>query len=447
MESNTFHPEAFESIYRSNKKSRVKRWFFYIIGILIAVMLLPWTQNIKVKGKVTSLYQEHRPQEINAPIGGMIARWWVKEGDLVKKGDTLVQLTEFKTEYLDPNLVKRTQEQADAKEGSIAFYTAKVEAISLQLQALEDSKTLKLEQLRNKQQQIRNKLEAEQAELNAAENELVFATDQYQRQQKLYKEGLVSTTQMQQRELAYRNATAKKISAENKLAQTRREAEILRIEQNSIIQDYTEKISKAQSEKYQSLSQIASTQAELAKVRNQTSNYAIRNKMYMILAPQDGQIVSAKKSGLGEMIKEGESLALIVPKIVEHAVEMYVRPVDLPLVSTGQKVRFMFDGFPAIVFSGWPRSSYGTFGGKVVAVENSIGENGFFRVLVAEDTTDKKWPPELKMGSGAQGIALLKDVQVWYELWRNINGFPPDYYRLPETGLNPSQNKNGKSKP
>jgi hypothetical protein len=33
------------------------------------------------------------------------------------------------------------------------------------------------------------------------------------------------------------------------------------------------------------------------------------------------------------------------------------------------------------------------------------------------------------LGSGAQGIALLKDVRVWYELWRNINGFPPDFYQ------------------
>jgi hypothetical protein len=33
------------------------------------------------------------------------------------------------------------------------------------------------------------------------------------------------------------------------------------------------------------------------------------------------------------------------------------------------------------------------------------------------------------MGTGAQGIALLKDVPIWYELWRNINGFPPDYYQ------------------
>ena len=33
------------------------------------------------------------------------------------------------------------------------------------------------------------------------------------------------------------------------------------------------------------------------------------------------------------------------------------------------------------------------------------------------------------MGAGASGIALLKDVRIYYELWRNINGFPPEYYK------------------
>jgi hypothetical protein len=108
--------------------------------------------------------------------------------------------------------------------------------------------------------------------------------------------------------------------------------------------------------------------------------------------------------------------------------------VDLPLISIGQKVRFMFDGFPAIVFSGWPENSYGTFGGSIVAFENSISPNGMFRILVAEDNTDKPWPSSLKIGCGTQGICLLKDVPVWYELWRNINGFPPDFYQIKEDG-------------
>jgi hypothetical protein len=45
-----------------------------------------------------------------------------------------------------------------------------------------------------------------------------------------------------------------------------------------------------------------------------------------------------------------------------------------------------------------------------------------------EDSDEKRWPPQIKIGAGVQGIVILNDVPVWYELWRNINGFPPDYY-------------------
>ena len=152
--------------------------------------------------------------------------------------------------------------------------------------------------------------------------------------------------------------------------------------------------------------------------------------MYIVTAPQDGQIVQANKSGIGEILKDGESIAVIVPTRIDYAVEMFVHPMDLPLINVGQPVRFMFDGFPAIVFSGWPENSYGTFSGKVVAYENTIGSNGLYRILVAEDNHIKKWPAQIKLGAGAQGILLLKDVPIWYELWRNINGFPPDFYEI-----------------
>jgi hypothetical protein len=108
---------------------------------------------------------------------------------------------------------------------------------------------------------------------------------------------------------------------------------------------------------------------------------------------------------------------------------MYIRPVDLPLVAPGQKVRFLFDGFPAIVFSGWPEASYGTYQGIVSAVESDVSVNGKFKLLVKEDRSYRTWPKELRMGTGANGIALLKNVPLWYELWRNINSFPPDYYK------------------
>jgi multidrug efflux pump subunit AcrA (membrane-fusion protein) len=423
-----FH--SWDNIYRAHKKSNIKNWFIGIFISLLIILFLPWTQNIQSKGKITTLWQDQRPQEINSPIAGKITKWWVKEGDFVKKGDTILQISEIKAEYLDPNLIGRTQEQVFAKKNAIQFYESKVQMTEQQIKALANAKTLKIEQLRNKWRQIENKLEGERAELLAVQNELSLAKDQYERQEKMFKEGLVSKTQLQQRSVSYQNSLAKKISIENKLNQTQQDYTNAKIELNSIEQEYAEKMNKAESDKFQSLSIIETSKGDVSKLENQVSSYIIRNGMYILLAPQDGQIVQAKKAGIGEIIKEAENIATIVPNVANYAVEMYVRPVDLPLINMGQKVRFQFDGFPAIVFSGWPNSSYGTFGGEIRAVESNISDNGYFRILVTEDAKDKKWPKELKIGSGAQGIALLKDVPIWYELWRNINGFPPDFYKI-----------------
>jgi multidrug efflux pump subunit AcrA (membrane-fusion protein) len=375
--------------------------------------------------------QENRPQDIQTQIAGRIAKWYVKEGDMVRKGDTILFLSEVKDDYLDPLLLERTREQATAKRNSIDYYKGKAATTQMQIQAIEKGRELKIQQLKNYLNQLRSKLKAEQAELVAASNDYTFALDQRDRQRKMFQEGLVSQTQLQQRELAYQNSTAKKTVIENKIAQTKQEIENNQVEQNSAIQEYIEKMQKAEGERLSSLSDANTSLADAAKLDNQAANYQMRNKMYVMTAPQDGQVVQVKKSGIGEIIKDGESIGTVVPAGMSNfAVEVFVRPVDLPLIDRGQKVRLIFDGFPTIVFTGWPEGSYGTFGGEIVAFENTISENGMFRVLVTPDRDDKPWPRQIKVGSGAKSIVLLKNVSIWYELWRNINGFPPDYYKV-----------------
>lgn len=443
IESNLDHPVigSFRDIYKIKRKSRVRYWLLGILVAMVIILFLPWTQNINARGQVTTLRQEERPQELNTIIAGRVVKWHVKEGDQVKAGDTIVQLDEIKVDYLDPELLTRTREQLDAKQQAVENYRGKAATADQQLQALEEARKLKVEQLQNKMRQQRMKLESDSMEMVAARNDLRIATEQFARQKRMYDSGLVSLTQLEQRNVAYQNSVAKKTSAEIKWMNARQELGILQLELNGAIQDYNEKISKTTGDRFQSLSLIASGEGDISKLKNQYMNYDLRSKLYYITAPQDGQIVKARKAGIGEIVKEGEMIVEIVPNQLQYAVEIFVRPVDLPLVNAGQKVRFMFDGFPAIVFSGWPASSYGTFGGKVTAVEKSISSNGLFRILVAEDPSDRPWPRELRMGTGAQGFALLKDVPVWYELWRNINGFPPDYY-LPDSGKkDPSKSK------
>ena len=162
-------------------------------------------------------------------------------------------------------------------------------------------------------------------------------------------------------------------------------------------------------------------------MKNQLANYELRQEFYYVMAPRDGYITQAIQAGIGENIKENTPIITIVPQKWKKAVEVYVDPMDLPLIKRGNQMMFLFDGWPSIVFSGWPQLSYGTFLGKVQAIDYNISKNGKYRILV-EESDSKPWPDEVRIGSGARGVALLNSVPVWYELWRQLNGFPPDYY-------------------
>lgn len=421
---------SYKNIYRIDRHSGVKKWVSWILLILILVLFLPWTQNIRARGSVTTLYQDQRPTQLPTVIAGRVIKWHVKEGDYVKKGDTLVQIAEVKAEYLDPKLLDRTNDQLTAKKSANENYQGKVNAAGVQIEALNSARELKLQELDNKIRQQQMKISSDSAELAAAQNDLSIKAAQYKRQKVMYDSGVAALVQLEQRNQAYQESIAKKTSAEIKYMNAQQELIRLRIERNGELQQFVEKISKTEGDRFQSLSQIQTNLGEIAKLENQYSNYSIRNGLYVVTAPMDGQVVNAQKAGIGEIMKEGDILVELVPTKIQYAVEIFVRPVDLPLVSKGQEVRFLFDGFPAVVFSGWPNASYGTFTGEVAAVESSVRDNGKFRILVKEKQGQKPWPKELMMGTGAMGIALLKDVPVWYELWRNINGFPPDYYHV-----------------
>ncbi|MEL6813112.1 MAG: biotin attachment protein, partial [Bacteroidota bacterium] len=188
-------------------------------------------------------------------------------------------------------------------------------------------------------------------------------------------------------------------------------------------------IAKSRSDRFTAESNQFEAEAEVTKLENQSTNYKMRNSLYYITAPQAGYINKAIKGGLGETFKEGERLVGIMPYNYDLAVETFVDPIDLPLLHPEESVRIQFDGWPAIFFSGWPNASFGTYGGKVVAIETFISDNGKFRVLIAPDPDGKPWPENIRVGSGAYTIALLEDVPIWFEIWRKLNGFPPNYYQ------------------
>ncbi len=438
ISNNRLHKKVGLSSYDSGKHVLDKSYYkvfnrflliFAIVGLVI--LFLPWTQNITGSGQVTTLKPSQRPQTLQSPIPGRIEKWYVQEGDFVKAGDTILKISEVKSDYFDPNLLSRTQEQINANEGSVLAYGNKQQALSNQIEALEKELLLKRSQLDNKILQAKLKVSNDSVKLIAAEISLDIARRQFDRVQSLEASGLKATREVEDKRLKLQETDAKYVAQLNDFQRTKNIALNTSLERLEIETSYQDKISKAQSDLYTARSNFYNASEKGSKLSNTYANYSRRNELLYMLAPQDGYINKAIKGGIGETFREGEKLLGIMPANYELAVETFVRPIDLPLIHIDEKVRVQFDGWPVIVFSGWPNVSYGTYGAKVVAIETFISENGKYRILLAPDTTDHEWPTAIRIGSGARTIALLEDVPIWFELWRQLNGFPPNYY-VPE---------------
>ena len=404
-----------------------------LFGVMFIFLFLPWTQNIQSMGKVTTLRPEQRPQTINTMISGRIEKWFVKDGDKVKKGDTILYISEIKEDYFDPNLIARTKDQLKNKELSVTSYTDKIKSLDNRVDALLDNGQLQLQQAKIKLQQAELKVRADSIEYYTAIENNKIAEDQYKRFEKLKKEGYKSQTELEARKIALQRSGASEISTRQKYLQSKNDIIDAKLGFNSVSAKFRDEVSKAESDKFTALSSMYDAEVDVTKLQTQVVNYSVRNGMYFILAPQDGVVTKTLSSGIGETIKQGDAIATIMPSTYDLALEIYVQPMDLPLLQKGQNVRIQFDGWPSIVFSGWPSTSFGTFGGTILAVDNFAGEDGNFRVLVVPDKSDHSWPEKLRVGGGAKTMIMLNNVKVGYELWRLINGFPPDFYASKQT--------------
>jgi len=428
-------PNLYSALKKVEEKSISSYLIKVLIGfgiVLICAMFLPWTQNIRAKGAVTTLFPSSRPQTIQSLLGGRIEEWHVLEGQIVKAGDTIMRLSEVKEEYLDPQILARTQGQVDAKSQSVLAYQEKANNLEDQFEALINSKNVKLQQNKLKINQTQLKLESDVIDLEATKVKASIAKDQLVRMQELFEKGLKSLTDLESKRVSIQEANAKVVYLKNLIDSHRNELKNLEADFKGIENEFQDKISKSKSERMTAMSDKFDAEGSIDKLKSQYNAYEVRTQNYFVKAPIDGMVTTIFNSGLGEIIKGGDAIITIVPTDYQLAVETFVRPQDVTLLKRGQKVRIQFDGWPAIVFSGWPQSSYGTFGGKVYAIENFISDNGLYRILLAPNEEDQPWPIQVRIGSGANTITLLNNVSVGYELWRQLNGFPPDYYSKAE---------------
>lgn len=392
--------------------------FGLLMTTIVGLIVTPWQQNIRGTGRVIAFAPEERPQDVQAAVDGRIVKWHVVEGSLVKKGQPLVDLSDN-----DAEIMERLQQERDATLRTESAGMQRIRTIEDRIRALERQQKTAIAAASARVQMGKDRVQAAEQALSAARAALVAATQRRDRQKNLMAKGLTATQTVELAEMDYAQKVADVDRAVATLNAAKNEAISLASELERTDADAASRIEEAWGVHASALSDVAKARVEITKVDNRLA----RQSQQRVLAPVDGVVFRVVARQSGELMKAGQTLATIVPRTTKDVVELFVDGNDVPLISPGRDVRLQFEGWPAIQFAGWPSVAVGTFGGKVQLVDSTDNGQGKFRVLVEQDPNEEPWPSKqyLRQGVRAEGWVLLNQVPIWYELWRQFNGFPP----------------------
>lgn len=423
-----------------------------LLGLVIGfgfVAIAPWQQSVTGNGTVIAFAPTERQQTIAVMSKGRVVRWGenVYENAHVSKGDLIAEVQD-----IDPQFMGRLEEQLEASESVVSNATDKLAAsrrkleaarrvVTSQEQLLQTYESAKAEVLGSADAAIagaQNKVDAERKKLDEHEAALTQLEADYIRQKQLFEEEIVAGVKFQKAEAKYlqqqaRVAAAKEYiqSATNELTGKKRDREAKAQEAEGKINSARSYLDKAIGDVAYAESEVAKAESDLNKARKGLSEMQTklsRQQSQRIVAPFDGFLTSINANMGSQFVKEGDTLCVIVPDTKDRAVQIWLDGNDAPLVDVGRHVRLQFEGWPAVQFGGWPSVAVGTFAGTVVSLDATDNGKGKFRALVRPDSTAQQaWPNErfLRQGVQAHAWVLLEKVPLWYEIWRNMNGFPP----------------------
>lgn len=389
----------------------------FVVGPAL-LLAAPWQQNLGGSGRVVAFAPGDRLQTIEAPIDGRIVEWYVQEGTQVTAGQKLVELRD-----IDQDFKRRLQERVQAAEMALKNQQDQVASYETQISSLTASRDSAVLAANLYVKMTEQKIFSVQASIDAARVNKTVAEAQYNRTKTLLADGIVSQRDFELADGQFESAKqtlisldAQLIGAKNDLAAQQANVEKTRAEAEAKIDDVRAKLEKARAEEQKARQELVKEQSPLSRQQSGT-----------VVAPIDGTVFKISANGTGQNVKFGAPLLEIVPKTANRTVELFVSGNDAPLIREGAKVRLQFEGWPAIQFVGWPSVAVGTFGGEVALIDSTDDGVGRFRILVRPDPNDVAWPDGafLRQGVRAKGWVLLNEVSIGYEIWRQLNGFPP----------------------
>ncbi|MFO0553083.1 MAG: HlyD family efflux transporter periplasmic adaptor subunit [Polyangiaceae bacterium] len=390
------------------------------IAIAVALFITPWQQTAAANGRVIAYAAVERQQTVDAPVEGRIVRWHVEEGARVQAGDLLAEIADN-----DPAVLDRLREEKLAVQARLDAAKSRVTAVEARIDALKSSRDSAVTAADSRSRMAKDRVSAAEQALSAADATRKTADLNLARVKTLFDEGLASRRAFELAELEAVRAETDAERANNALSAARAELSAMLADRAKVGNDATAGISDATATQASAQADVASAAAELTRLEVRLA----RQTAQEVRAPRAGAVFRIIAKEGGQYVKSGAPLAILVPDALDRAVELWVDGNDVNLVRPGRLVRLQFEGWPAVQFSGWPSVAKGTYGGVVAVVDAQDDGKGRFRIVVVPDPQDHAWPDMslLRQGTRAHGFVLMEQVSLGYELWRTLNGFPPEW--------------------
>ncbi len=388
-----------------------------IVTSLVTFVLVPWQQSAQGSGRVVAYAPLDRQQTVQAPIDGRVVSWSVREGSRVKTGDLLLDISDN-----DPAILDRLREERDAQRARLMAAEARLAAIDSRVGQVASSRRSAIDAASERAKMSAQRLRAAEEAARAADAAQVTARLNLDRQRALFEKGLTSRRALELAELDSVRTTTDEVRAQANLAAAQSERNSFSADRDRVSADSQASLEDARASRAAASAEIASSRAELARIEVRLA----RQQSQRVTAPRDGVVLRLLAAQGTEYVKAGDPLLVLIPDTDDRAVEIWLDGRDVPLVAEGRHVRLQFEGWPAVQFVGWPSVAVGTFGGKVAIVDATDDGKGKFRAIVVPDG-EQPWPSTrfLRQGTRAIGWVMLDRVRLGFELWRQLNGFPP----------------------
>lgn len=350
------------------------------LGLVLAVLFLA-RLDLRVSGEFTVL--PAHDTDVRAEVEGIIEAVYVKEGDRVRQGDRIARLSERDARAE----LRKVEAELEEKRARLRMLKAgpRPQEIELARKALETARTRREHAGRRSDEAERmhaSRLARARNDLAKAEERLRYAQNDLERFRKLFRDELISRSQLDE--------------TEERAAMREKEAQAARAELQLVLADDWAEVRQelavasgemAEAEAKLALvhagsrpEEIAAGEAEVTRLEAQRRYLETQLELARVVSPISGVVTTPKpKEKVGQYVKKGDLIAE-VHELNTVRVEIAVSEKDIGDVRVGQPVFVKARAFPEASFSGVvtevapaaAREEHEAWRGKIVRVTTEI---------------------------------------------------------------------------